>query len=128
MRSDEYSRHVLLEAFVPGRELAVAVLGGEALPVVEVIPRRGIYDYESKYTKGMTEYVCPADLSPGIVDELTASAVRAFAALGCRGYARADYRLTPGGDVRCLEVNTVPGMTEVSLHTWATWTEIIRVR
>ena len=111
----EYSRHVLLEAFVPGRELAVAILGGEALPVVEVIPRGGIYDYESKYTKGMTAYVCPADLPSGIVDELTASAVRAFAALGCRGYARADYRLTPGGDVRCLEVNTVPGMTEVSL-------------
>jgi D-alanine-D-alanine ligase len=111
----EYSRHVLLEAFVPGRELTVAVLGGEALPVVEIIPRKGIYDYESKYTKGMTEYVCPADLPPGVGDELSASALRAFAALGCSGFARVDYRLTSGGDVRCLEVNTVPGMTEVSL-------------
>lgn len=111
----EYSRHVLLEAFVPGRELTVAVLGGEALPVVEVMPRGGLYDYESKYTKGRTDYVCPADLPQDVVRVLSFSALDAFAALGCRGYARIDYRLSPSGDIRCLEVNTVPGMTAVSL-------------
>ncbi len=111
----EYSPHVLVEAFVPGRELTVAVLGGEALPVVEVLPKRGLYDYESKYTKGMTDYSCPADLPSSISERLRHHALDAFAALGCRGYARVDFRLSPGGQDFCLEVNTVPGMTKMSL-------------
>ena len=111
----KYSPLVLMESFIAGRELTVAVLGGTALPVVEVIPRSGIYDYRSKYTKGMTEYVCPAELPQVVENELSVSALRAFASLGCRGYARVDYRLSNAGEVQCLEVNTVPGMTEVSL-------------
>jgi D-alanine-D-alanine ligase len=111
----EYSRHVLVETYIPGRELTVAVLGGEALPVVEIAPKSGIYDYESKYTAGMSEYTCPAEIPALLADQLKASAITAYAALGCSGYARIDYRLSPAGKPFCLEANTVPGMTELSL-------------
>lgn len=111
----EYSRHVLIETYIPGRELTVAVLGGEALPVVEIEPRSGLYDYESKYGRDKSVYTCPADLPEGLSDEVRASALRAFDALGCRGYARVDFRMSPEGAAYCLEVNTVPGMTELSL-------------
>jgi D-alanine-D-alanine ligase len=111
----EYSRHVLIETYIPGRELTVTVVGGEALPVVEISPKGGIYDYHSKYTKGMSAYTCPAGIPDLLCDQLKASALTAFAALGCSGYARIDYRLTPAGTPFCLEANTVPGMTELSL-------------
>ncbi len=111
----EYSRHVLVETYIPGREMTVAVLGGEALPVVEIAPKSGLYDYESKYTRGMSAYTCPAEIPAALATELAASALTAFAALGCRGYARLDYRVTPDDRAFCLEANTVPGMTAVSL-------------
>jgi D-alanine-D-alanine ligase len=110
-----YSPHVLIERYVPGREVTVAVLGSEALPVVEIVPRGGLYDYRSKYTKGMSAYHCPADLPGSVADELAAAGRTAFQALGCRGYARVDFRLSPDDGCHCLEVNTAPGMTEVSL-------------
>ncbi len=113
--SGRYSRHVLIETYVPGREMTVAVLGGEALPVVEITPRGGLYDYESKYTKGMSEYHCPAGIATDLADMLAKTALCAFSAMGCRGYARVDYRVSPSGRPFCLEVNTVPGMTEMSL-------------
>lgn len=110
-----YSTRVLLETYVPGRELTVAVLGGEALPVVEIAPASGMYDYESKYGSGMSEYTCPALIPEETSASLRRTALTAFSALGCRGYARIDFRLTPDGEAHCLEVNTVPGMTELSL-------------
>ncbi len=110
-----YSRHALVETYIPGREMTVAVLGGEGLPVVEITPKGGLYDYESKYTRGMSSYTCPAEISDTLTQELQDSALTAFAALGCRGYARVDYRVSPEERIFCLEVNTVPGMTEVSL-------------
>jgi D-alanine-D-alanine ligase len=115
VRALVYSRHVLLEEYIPGREMTVGVLGGEALPVVEIVPKGGLYDYESKYTKGMSKYVCPADIPASMSDDLKSAALTAFAALGCRGYARADFRVPPDGRISCLEVNTAPGMTELSL-------------
>jgi D-alanine-D-alanine ligase len=111
----EYSRHVLVEAYIPGRELTVAVLGGEALPVVEIAPKSGIYDYESKYTSGMSVYTCPAEIPETLSDQLKALSLAAYSALGCEGYARIDYRLSPAGKPFCLEANTAPGMTELSL-------------
>ena len=111
----EYSRHVLVETYIPGRELTVAILGGEPLPVVEIAPKGGLYDYESKYTKGMSDYTCPAEVPKRVADVLQTTALHAFRALGCRGYARVDYRVAPNNGVFCLEVNTVPGMTDVSL-------------
>ncbi len=110
-----FGRNVLMERYVPGRELTVAVLDGDALPVVEVSPHKGLYDYESKYTKGMTDYSCPADIPEETAVARRANGLAAFAALGCSGYARVDYRLDPSGAFRCLEANTVPGMTEFSL-------------
>ena len=110
-----YSAHVLIERYVDGREMTVAVLGDEALPVVEIVPKSGLYDYEAKYTKGMSDYVCPADVPPRTAAALTGHALAAFAALGCCDYARVDFLVTPDGDSLCLEVNTLPGMTELSL-------------
>jgi D-alanine-D-alanine ligase len=110
-----YSNDVLLEAFIPGRELTVAVLGEEALPVIEIRPKSGLYDYESKYTAGRTEYFCPADLPAAKTREVQDLSLRACRALDTAGVARADFRLAPDGTPHCLEVNTIPGMTATSL-------------
>ncbi|MCB0831987.1 MAG: D-alanine--D-alanine ligase [Bacteroidetes bacterium] len=106
---------LLIERYIDGRELTVAILGEEALPVIEIIPEGGFYDYHHKYTKGMTQYVCPAELDSDVAQEAQTHALRAFHALACKGYARVDFRLSPHGNLYCLEVNTLPGMTETSL-------------
>lgn len=111
----KYDRRVLVEQFVPGRELTVGILGDEALPVVEIIPSGGIYTYEAKYTKGKSEYVAPARLPDELAREIRASAATAFRALGCGGFGRVDFRLPDDGRFQFLEVNTIPGMTPLSL-------------
>jgi D-alanine-D-alanine ligase len=93
----------------------VGILGGEALPVGEIITTGELYDYEAKYTAGMAREVFPADLSAEATARVQAHARRAFAALKLRGYARIDFRLAPDGTFWCLEANTNPGMTELSL-------------
>lgn len=110
-----YSDSVLLEQFVPGRELTVTVLGDEVLPVVEIIPESGFYDYESKYQSGRTRYVTPAELPEDLTAEIRAATLRGFQAIGCSGYARIDFRLREDRQYFCLEVNTLPGMTPTSL-------------
>ena len=110
-----WSNEVLLEQFIPGRELTVAVLGDVALPIVEIRPKSGLYDYESKYTAGRSEYFCPADLPADVARRVQEDAVRACRALDTAGVARADFRLPPDGPASCLEVNTIPGMTATSL-------------
>ena len=110
-----YDDEVMLERFVPGREFTVGILGGEALPVGEIIPQKEIYDYECKYTPGMAVEVFPAQLDAETAGDLQEQARRAFAALKLRGCARIDFRLTPDGTSYCLEANTLPGMTETSL-------------
>jgi D-alanine-D-alanine ligase len=112
MRFDD---EVMLEAFIPGRELTVSVLGVRALPVGEIFPKHEIYDYECKYTKGMAEEEFPAKLSPGETAEIQRQALAAFHALKLDGYARVDFRMSGDGRFHCLEVNTLPGMTELSL-------------
>ncbi len=109
-----YDDRVLLERFVEGRELAVSVLGGEALPVVEAIPANGDrYDFEARYEIGRTTFACPADLG-GDEAAVTAAALGAYEALGCAGFARVDLIL--GGDgPQVLEVNAIPGLTDTSL-------------
>ncbi len=106
---------VMIEAFVPGRELTVGILGGEALPVGEIIPAKELYDYECKYTPGMAREVFPADLTPEQTVEVQRLAKRAYQALKLGGCARIDFRMTPSGAFFCLEANTLPGMTELSL-------------
>ena len=107
----EYGPDVL----IPGRELTVAVLGGEALPIVEIEPQSGHYDYEHKYTAGMSEYFCPADLPEPLAARIRDLGLRAARVLGCRGVSRVDFRLSPANEPFCLEVNTIPGMTPTSL-------------
>jgi len=111
----QYSSKALIEKYIPGRELTVAILLNEALPVLEIVPKSGMYDYKHKYTSGMSEYIVPAKI-PGSVAELAQQqALKAFNALGCDGYARIDFRLNDNYELYCLEVNTLPGMTSTSL-------------
>lgn len=110
-----YSDKVLFEKFIPGRELTVAILDGQTLPVVEIRPKDGFYDYKHKYTSGMTEYLSPAPLSADEEKQVRDLGMQAFQALHCDGYARVDFRLSPDGEFFCLEVNTLPGMTATSL-------------
>ncbi len=111
----QFSDLVLLERYVPGRELTVAVLGGDALPVIEIVADDGYYDYQHKYTKGKTQYFCPADLSEEVRDHVMSLAVVAHNVLGCKAISRVDFRLTDENIPVCLEVNTSPGFTELSL-------------
>ena len=111
----QYDDEVMLEQFVPGRELTVGILGDEALPVGEIIPKHEIYDYECKYTPGMADEVFPAHISSDRAREGQELARRAFQALKLRGYARIDFRMTEDGSLFCLEANTLPGMTQTSL-------------
>lgn len=106
---------IVVERYIAGREITAAILDGQALPLVEIIPRGGFYDYRSKYTKGTSRYETPADLPAPVADRIRREAVLAWRALGCRDYARADFRLGDDGEPYCLEVNTLPGMTELSL-------------
>lgn len=111
----QYGREVLLEQYVPGRELTVAVVEDEVLPIVEIRPKGGHYDYESKYTSGKSEYFCPADLPAPLARHIEELGLRAAQVIGCRGVSRVDFRLSPANEPYCLEVNTVPGMTPLSL-------------
>jgi len=110
-----YDDDVLCEAFVPGRELTVTVLDGEALPPVEIIPSHEIYDYECKYSAGMSRYEAPADLSDGETELVQDLAVRAYGALRQGSYSRVDFRLSSDGTFWCLEANSLPGLTATSL-------------
>ena len=110
-----YDDRVLLERFVEGRELAVSVLGSEALPIVEAIPHESdVYDFEARYEIGRTTFVCPAQLSDAEAEAVTAAALRAFDALGCAGFSRVDLMLGSSGP-EVLEVNAIPGLTDTSL-------------
>ncbi|MFA5867537.1 MAG: D-alanine--D-alanine ligase [Actinomycetota bacterium] len=107
----------LIEEFVEGRLLTIAVIGKPpaALPIIEVKAHGGIYDYQAKYTPGMTDYICPAALDPKIAEKLQDMSVLAHDALGCEDVSRVDFILQDNGRFVCLEVNTMPGLTETSL-------------
>jgi D-alanine-D-alanine ligase len=109
---------LLVETYVPGRELTAAVLGEESLAVTEIRPREGFYDYRAKYTDGCAAHLVPAPLAPELYEQVLGWALSAHRALGCRGVSRADFRYDPsrGGEgLFLLEVNTQPGMTPLSL-------------
>jgi D-alanine-D-alanine ligase len=105
----------IVERRIEGRELSVGILGGQAMGIVEIRPASGVYDYASKYTKGMTEYHAPAPLDGATSEAVKGAAETAFAACGCRDYARVDFMLDAGGAPFFLEINTLPGMKETSL-------------
>lgn len=107
------------EKYIPGRELTAAVFGNgadpRALPIIEIRPKSGFYDYNSKYTSGASEYICPAVLEQSVADRVSEYARTSHTALSCSVYSRVDFRVTEEGEIFALEVNTAPGMTSTSL-------------
>ncbi len=111
----QFGDEVLVEEFVKGRELTIGILGQEALPIIEIVPNEGFYDYAHKYTKGASEYFVPADIGEEATQRVQEAAVAAHKALGLEVYSRVDILLAPDGRIGVLEINTIPGMTETSL-------------
>lgn len=105
---------ILMEKFIPGRELTAGIFLGRRLPLLEIQPSEGFYDYGNKYTVGASEYLVPAPVNSPLYEQISADALRVFELIGCRGLARVDFRLD-GDKYNCLEINTIPGMTETSL-------------
>jgi D-alanine-D-alanine ligase len=119
--ASKYDRELLIEKFVSGRELTIGILGDEALPIIEIVPKGGFYDFKNKYpflnpqAGGGAEHVCPANIEAGKTKEIQQLALRAFQAADLQVYARVDVILSGAGEAFVLEVNTIPGMTEASL-------------
>jgi D-alanine-D-alanine ligase len=111
----KFDSEVVVEEKIAGRETTCGILAGQPLPVVEVRPKAGHYDYQNKYTPGCTEYFCPADFDPATTRRIQDAALGAFKAVGGRDYARVDVMVRADGSPVVLEVNTLPGMTETSL-------------
>ncbi|MBQ3265702.1 MAG: D-alanine--D-alanine ligase [Ruminococcus sp.] len=110
-----YDDDVLVEKYIKGREFSVGVLGGKALPVIEIIPNEGWYDYENKYQAGATTEICPAELDEEIAEKMQREAEHAFEVLRLKVYGRVDFLLDSQNRFYCLEANTLPGMTPMSL-------------
>ena len=113
--SFRYDRRVLMEERIVGREVTVGILDGEVLPIIEVCPKQGPLDYRNKYTQGATERFLPARVDPPTEERIRAAAFGAFRAIGGRDYARVDVMVPSAGHPVVLEVNTLPGMTQLSL-------------
>jgi len=113
----QFGEKVMVERYIPGKELTCAVLGDRALDVIEIVPMTRFYDYEAKYAAGGSKHVLPAQILPNVYQEVRRLSLAAHNALGCRGVSRADFRYDDRGpgELVCLEVNTQPGMTETSL-------------
>jgi D-alanine-D-alanine ligase len=110
---------VMVEKYIAGREITIAVLDRKPLPPVEIKPTHKLYDYTCKYTKGKSAYFCPADIEDDLAEKLSRDALLFYDTIGCRGYARVDFIVAPDGTYDCLELNTLPGMTELSLFPMA---------
>ena len=129
-----FGEKVLIERYIPGKELTCAVLGDRALDVIEIVPATRFYDYEAKYAAGGSKHLLPAPILPNVYQEVRRLALAAHSALGCRGVSRADFRYDDRGTGKlvCLEVNTQPGMTETSLvpelaaYAGITFDELVR--
>lgn len=113
--SFRYEDELIIEEYIKGREFAVGIIEGKALPVIEIIPNSGFFDYKNKYQDGCTQEICPAQIPEDIAHKMQCAAEKAFAALKLDVYSRADFLLTENGDIYCLEVNSLPGMTPASL-------------
>lgn len=123
IESLRYDNDVIVESFIAGKEVTVGVLGEKILPVVEIKTSGGVYDYTSKYMSADTEYCIPADLPEDVYRACQSAGMRAHKALGCRGFSRADIRISRSGVPYVLEVNTIPGLTERSLLPMAAISE-----
>jgi D-alanine-D-alanine ligase len=129
-----FGEDVLIERYIPGKELTCAVLGDRALDVIDIVPATAFYDYEAKYAAGGSKHVLPAQILPNVYQEVRRLTLAAHSALGCRGVSRADFRYDDRGTGKlvCLEINTQPGMTETSLvpelaaYAGITFDELVR--
>ena len=114
------SRNILIEEYIDGRELTVGILGNKILPIVEIVPHNNYYDYECKYTKGKSNYMVPAkNISKDLEIDIYNKAMQIYELIGCRHYARIDFRLSKNNHLYFLEVNTLPGFTDTSLFPMA---------
>lgn len=111
----KFSDVIIVEEYIEGKEITVGIVGNEALPVIEIVPQSGFYDFEHKYTKGKTEYICPAELPDDVTEFVQELALLAFRVVGCKGFARVDFRLNEDFQPFVLEINTIPGFTDTSL-------------
>ena len=114
-KSFKYEDEVVIEPYIKGREFACGIIGGKALPIIEIIPKTGFFDYANKYQAGATEEICPAPIPEEIAQKMQRATELAFKSLKLDIYSRADFLLDEKGDIYCLEVNTLPGMTATSL-------------
>lgn len=114
-KSFTYEDEVVIEPYIRGREFAVGIIDGKALPVIEIIPKTGFFDYANKYQAGCTQEICPAPIPEEVADRMQRATELAFKALKLDVYSRADFLLNDKGEIFCLEVNTLPGMTATSL-------------
>jgi len=114
-KSFQVEEEVVIEPYIKGREFAVGIIDGKALPVIEIIPKSGFFDYANKYQAGCTEEICPAQIPDEIAKKMQQATELAFKSLKLDIYSRADFLLDENGDIYCLEVNTLPGMTATSL-------------
>ena len=111
----KYDDEILIEEFISGKEITVSIVGEDVLPIIEIRPEHGLYDYECKYTKGLTEYICPAELNKDLTKRIKQTAFEVYKLLKCRHYGRVDLRLDNNNQHWFLELNTLPGMTDTSL-------------
>ena len=110
-----WEENLIVEEYVKGREFSVGVIEGKALPIIEIAPKQGFYDYKNKYQAGSTVETCPAEISPELTEKMQHYAEAGAKALCIEGYARFDFMMKENGDMYCLEANTLPGMTPTSL-------------
>ena len=115
----KHGENSLIEEYISGREITVSVLGNESLPIIEIRPHSDVYDYKSKYTKGESDYICPANLDNSLSKDIQDAALRIHNLLDCKVYSRVDFRLDKDNKFWLLEINTLPGMTETSLFPMA---------
>lgn len=113
--ADENGNGILIEDYIAGRELTVTIVGEKVYPIVEIIPIHDSYDYECKYTKGMSDYICPADLPKSMAELVQNMSLKFYNIIKCKGCGRVDFRLDRDGNPWLLELNTLPGMTATSL-------------
>ena len=115
MNSQKFDKSILIEEYISGTEITVGVIQESPMPIVEILPKNKIYDYKCKYTAGMSEYKCPAEIKKGLSEKIMNDSVKIFKLLGCKGYGRIDFILDKNEDYYFLEINTLPGMTSTSL-------------
>mgnify|MGYP001332956343 CR=1 FL=1 len=115
VNSLKFDKSILIEEYIPGKEITVGIIHGKSMPIVEIFPKNKIYDYKCKYTAGMSEYKCPADIDDSLSEQIMSDSIKIFKLLGCSGYGRIDFIIDEKGNHYFLEINTLPGMTATSL-------------